>query len=663
DEYASHTIVGMCPARNDRMMIVLSKEGAKSLIAKLRPNYEVEWFEEYDGYLSDVSFNAIIEASDEGYILSGRSPDIASFLLYKVNINGNTFNRETTGRLSRVDIQDCGNLGVQDESLFGWTVVANSNSSVLSFSNRTDSSGNYRLQLNNQSYSLSLVPPSSYWESCDPVITIPGGNQPDQLVYDLKAFSVVDCPSMDVSLSTPFLRRCFINSYAVKVCNSGTVSADSVSVVVELDEQFEDVNTSIPATSVNGQMYQFNLGAMEVGACQNFSISFKVSCDADLGESHCTTARVYPDSLCNPVLPIWDESSIRASSTCASDSVRLFLDNIGDADMGNPSSYTIIRNDEFFETGDFQLDQGEQRLFSLPADGSFWRLEADQSEGHPGDDRPSVDVEGCSDDGNFSTGFLTQYPQNDGNSFIDIDCEENRGAYDPNDKMGQPRGFGDNHYIEANTNLEYRIRFQNTGTDTAFTVVVRDTLPAELDASTLVMGASSHDYIFDIRNGNILVVTYNNIMLPDSNVNEPASNGFFKFRIKQQPDLPVGTIIENQAGIYFDFNEPIITNRYFHEIAEFPLTTSIQTIGRKEEGPEVRILPNPFRNQTRIEVIGDPYPDLEFWVYDALGQRVDFQRFTGNQLNYQQNHLPKGAYIYEIRSNGQRLQSGKLMVQ
>ncbi|MEM6723653.1 MAG: T9SS type A sorting domain-containing protein, partial [Bacteroidota bacterium] len=224
-------------------------------------------------------------------------------------------------------------------------------------------------------------------------------------------------------------------------------------------------------------------------------------------------------------------------------------------------------------------------------------------------------------------------------------------------------GVGVNHYIEANTELEYKIRFQNTGTDTAFTVVVRDTLPDELDLTTLIMGTSSHVYRYDIREGKILVVTYDNIMLPDSNVNEPASNGFFKFKIQQQPDLPIGTIINNRAGIYFDFNEPVITNNTFLEIGEDFLITSIETAQPEVNDLEVRIAPNPFRGQTRIEVVTDRYTDMEFWVYDALGKRVDFRNFAGNQLDYQQHHLPEGVYIYEIRSNGQRLQSGKLVVQ
>jgi hypothetical protein len=42
-------------------------------------------------------------------------------------------------------------------------------------------------------------------------------------------------------------------------------------------------------------------------------------------------------------------------------------------------------------------------------------------------------------------------------------------------------------------------------------------------------------------------------------VNEPLSRGFVGFRIRPRLPLLPGTTIENIANIYFDFNEPVIT--------------------------------------------------------------------------------------------------------
>ncbi|MEO1450629.1 MAG: PKD domain-containing protein, partial [Bacteroidota bacterium] len=64
------------------------------------------------------------------------------------------------------------------------------------------------------------------------------------------------------------------------------------------------------------------------------------------------------------------------------------------------------------------------------------------------------------------------------------------GAYDPNDKQVSPAGEGGNGdevLIENfDGNLRYTVRFQNTGTDTAFYVVIRDELDPDLDPASFI---------------------------------------------------------------------------------------------------------------------------------------------------------------------------------
>ncbi|MBI5021691.1 MAG: VCBS repeat-containing protein [Ignavibacteriales bacterium] len=135
-----------------------------------------------------------------------------------------------------------------------------------------------------------------------------------------------------------------------------------------------------------------------------------------------------------------------------------------------------------------------------------------------------------------------------------------RGSWDPNDKAVAPTGVGSSHIVSNNDVLTYQIRFQNTGTDTAFTIVIGDILDQNLDLSTLQTGASSHPYTYQIVNGRELWFTFSNILLPDSNVNEPGSHGFVWFQVAPKSSLPNGTNISNSASIYFDFNFPVLTN-------------------------------------------------------------------------------------------------------
>jgi uncharacterized repeat protein (TIGR01451 family) len=131
------------------------------------------------------------------------------------------------------------------------------------------------------------------------------------------------------------------------------------------------------------------------------------------------------------------------------------------------------------------------------------------------------------------------------------------GSYDPNDKLSTPR-LSTTQVAEGEF-INYTVRFQNTGTDTAFTVVIADTLSSLLQTNTFEMLGSSHTCKTIIQD-NKIYFEFRNILLPDSTTNLIGSNGFVNFRIKSISSVVLNTIIPNKAAIYFDYNEPIITN-------------------------------------------------------------------------------------------------------
>ena len=151
------------------------------------------------------------------------------------------------------------------------------------------------------------------------------------------------------------------------------------------------------------------------------------------------------------------------------------------------------------------------------------------------------------------------------NSWDDVfseGCNINIGSYDPNDVTsfsGLPSI--DVEEIKKEDFIDYVIRFQNTGTDTALNVRILNTLPNNADITTLEILNSSHTFDIRVLENNELEIKYPNIFLPDSIVNETESHGFFKYRIYPNDDIAMGDEIFNQAGIYFDFNDLVITNR------------------------------------------------------------------------------------------------------
>jgi uncharacterized repeat protein (TIGR01451 family) len=143
-----------------------------------------------------------------------------------------------------------------------------------------------------------------------------------------------------------------------------------------------------------------------------------------------------------------------------------------------------------------------------------------------------------------------------------------RGSYDPNDKdVSLP---GNVSYDKRNEILEYTIRFQNTGNDTAFNIRIIDTLSAKLDINSFELVSSSHRVQPLLTENRVLTFYFDNILLVDSNQNERMSHGMVKFRIKPLAGLQLGDSITNRSSIYFDYNAPVLTNTVKTKYGGYP---------------------------------------------------------------------------------------------
>jgi uncharacterized repeat protein (TIGR01451 family) len=129
-------------------------------------------------------------------------------------------------------------------------------------------------------------------------------------------------------------------------------------------------------------------------------------------------------------------------------------------------------------------------------------------------------------------------------------------SFDPNDKQATPQLTPEQ--VTAGKRINYTIRFQNTGTDTAFNIVIADTLSSLLQDSTLQMIGSSKPCKVTVT-GNVVFFEFLNVLLPDSGINSIGSNGYVSFSV--QPKTSVNSSsIPNTASIYFDYNVPVATN-------------------------------------------------------------------------------------------------------
>ena len=215
----------------------------------------------------------------------------------------------------------------------------------------------------------------------------------------------------------------------------------------------------------------------------------------------------------------------------------------------------------------------------------------------------------------------------------DEELEIVTGPCDPNDKQVVPPDFITPQHVAEQRWLTYTIRFQNVGPDTAFDVIVRDTMDQLLDVPSLEVLDYSHDYEIEMH-GHDMAFVFRNAMLPDSAVDEPNSRGFIKYRIKAKTSAELGDVIENTAHIYFDFNHAVITNT-----TQTPVDTSVHVlppVTPAAMAPWMSVYPNPGNGIVQVKVLGLPAEPVELTAYSVLGSEIGKWNFASPQDMYNQ---------------------------
>ncbi|MEM9886805.1 MAG: FG-GAP-like repeat-containing protein [Bacteroidota bacterium] len=236
-----------------------------------------------------------------------------------------------------------------------------------------------------------------------------------------------------------------------------------------------------------------------------------------------------------------------------------------------------------------------------------------------------------------------------------------RCAYDPNDKLVRPNRSNeyDKNYTLFDETMEYTIRFQNTGNDTAFTVVIRDQLDEDLDWTTFKPITASHNFETLRHKNGLVEFSFKNILLPDSTTNEPLSHGFVSYQIQAKSDITENTLIENTANIYFDANPPIVTNTTQNTlVSELPKTTSSHELPNLSS---ITFLPNPSNGLLQLKLSeNSPVSQLEVRFYSLVGQQI--AAFKG-QREFDLSGLVNGVYVAEVRTKGRIVGREKVIIQ
>ncbi len=615
----------------------------------------------------------ITRAKDGGFVAVGSSRDpflVQNLDLYalKVDENGKSFSNYFQGKIFLDANVNC-IFSANEKPLAGWVVEAKK-AGQRSYA-ITDSLGNYEIATDTGNFKLKSYPPSSNWRVCQNEYDVSFANPNDTLNLDFAAYKYLDCPVLDVDISTTVLSRCQPSTYFVRYVNNGTKTARNVSLKVTVDARLQNITTSIAPTAQNGNVFTFSVDTLLVGAKGGFSLTGILDCSANTleGQAHRTEVRIFPDSICTPPTGVWDGSNLTVGIECGTDSLLFRIKNTGAGGMSTSKEYIVIEDEIWLvpQSQPLQLGAGVEKDFKLPITGKTYRLNIPQTDNHPGKSRPTIALEGCKTTTTpaVSTGFVTMLEEDDADTFVAIDVQENETDYGGNVTRGYPKGYGAEHFITQQTELEYIIRFQNNGADSAKNLTLTDTLSAFLDPTTIKPGASSHPYRVELLGNGIAKFIFDSINLTDSSANRAASTGFVKFRINQKPYNPIGAVVLNRAAVQFDYQTPVATERIRHVVNE----KFIQLLSSNTEQSNLSSLtvyPNPTAQTATFEWRDAQHRRGTFLLFDAAGKAVAEQRFSDSSFEWQRGNLPSGIYWFQIRSDekdgAKMLHSGKLML-
>ena len=617
-------------------------------------SYTTNWTYQYNSIVSHqgfYSYNAV--RGDSAYI--GRTKH--GNFLKKFEING-----RIVGDLDSNCILNSGDIPLNDHLLLmaspgNWIATPDSNGV---YKIQPDHIGDYKIAVNTTSDLLNL-------KNCtDTTIVSLTDTSGDTTTANFFIKEYVKCPYMRVSVSIPLFRSGRASSIWVMYANTGTADADSSYVELILDSMLRVTSTSVPYTR-HGDVLRFDLGKVKKRSYGVVKVHVILSEHAVIGSFICNQAQVFPRPTCfKPEVYNYSGPFVEARVDYDKDSVYFYVTNTGSG-MLKKYSATIYKDDTIAGSFDYKLSAGQTLKRSTPMSpqakniGVTYILQAQQSDQVMWNSNPIAFAELPNYEGSnrWLNAVLGDFPMDNGEDWFDMNCGPDDGSWDPNDKRTFPTGFGPEHFVDSTQVLEYQIRFQNTGTDTAFKVRLVDTLSDFLDITSFKRTGASHNHTFRIYGKNVIEWIFDDIKLPDSTTNLEESMGFVKFKVRQKPGNSIGTRIENRAAIFFDYNEPVITNTTYVTVSkDWFDSIDIRISDEIEFGEDykVKVTPNPARDHVIVTLNGDPSEDVQINIYNLLGKKVMAVSPAGNQqLRIDTRQLGIGIYLLETTIGGKTI--------
>lgn len=628
---------------------------SRAYLAHYQADGTVLWQETYEAPSTLHSSWAAAKCQDGGFFFTGNYAKNGGYFTYLLRTDslGRAFTNEVTGRVFWDRNEDCV-ADFSEKRLAGWLLRLESENGELYYAN-TDGHGVYHIDAGVGEHRLSVLMPNGLWAATcvqNEPLTFTGPFQTKTVDFPVENTAL--CPLPRVNAGIDYWLSCSDNNLVLQYANSGTAMAENASITLTLDSLLQVTGATRPYTQTGPHTWQFPLGNLDPLIDSTIQVNVWANCNADiLSRTLCVTAEITPDAPCMAPL---SGPLLVVDGVCEGDSVRFYVRNIG-LPMTTTQSYIVVEDDLVLSplAGLLKLDAGEEWVLSLPANGATWRLEIQQAAGLPdwlSDPQLAAEVEGCSASGAYSTGFAGQFSLYDGGYFREKECRLVVNQGQGIGKLAYPMGWMEEHFIPANTDVEYALQFQNTTTDTIWSLTFRDSLDYYLlDPGSVVPGPASHPYIFDLSGTGVLTFRLMAALLPDS------TRAWVKFRVSQQPDLPLGTVIYNHAWVYPDFAAPLPTGQTFHTVGHPLFVSTLEP--KRPPSDFLRVWPQPSQGDLSIGL-----PEMASYhcqIFHLNGPLVWEQKGYGNVISVAGQFLPEGIYLVRVFSAGKILGQVKII--
>lgn len=207
------------------------------------------------------------------------------------------------------------------------------------------------------------------------------------------------------------------------------------------------------------------------------------------------------------------------------------------------------------------------------------------------------------------------------------------GSYDPNDIQCLQGDIVSP--AEIGNYLHYLVRFENTGTDYAQNIVVRDLIDeTKYDISTIQILNSSHE-VYARVNENVAEFIFQNIYL------DSGGHGNILLKIKSRENLMAGETVSNRANIFFDYNYPVDTN---------DANTLFQALGIEEHELDNSVLlyPNPAASLVTVKAASSI---RSIQLYDVQGRVLVTRLVDENEATLDISGYSTGIYYVKITTD------------